>query len=158
MWQINIITEFDPWSSSTLMFLSVVGYTWVSHHFVCLGDCSGWITRKMNWEKRKREESTVHESYVSKSPRSKPALLTNTISHQLSNRWVHTLENTLWLWQQGERVVGTWEQMQPNIKTNYLTNAKRRCSGEDPSIWSHANPVGLESDPIRKFSQNAWSL
>lgn len=46
----------------------------------------------MKWEKSKREESTVHDSYFSFFPSSKPALLANTISHQLSNRGVHTLE------------------------------------------------------------------
>lgn len=76
----------------------------------------------MKWQKSKREETTLHESHFSKFPSSKPTLLANAISHQLSNRWVHTLENTntVWLWQQGKRTVGTREQThggcQPNLK------------------------------------------
>lgn len=62
MWQMNIITEFDPWSSCILMFLSVVGYKQVSHHFICVGGGSGWI-RKTD-EVREKQKRRNNSSWV----------------------------------------------------------------------------------------------
>lgn len=172
------------WTSSLNLILDHLAYwcffpQWaISKYHIILsacvwGGCSGWIKWKMKWERSTRKGTTVHESYFSKFPSSKPALLANTISHQLSNRWVHTLETQTHSGY-GNKGRGLWEPeqrhggCQPNLKKSDLTNAKRWCGGEDPSLWSHANPAGLESECVKSlinfsqifvlFSHRLWFL
>lgn len=51
----------------------------------------------------------------------------------------------------GNQRADTW-RMSTKSKKYDLTEAKRWCGVEAPSLWSHANAAGLESDPTRKFT------
>ncbi len=86
------LPECCKWTQSWACPLIIL-HTEVSHNLSVCG-YSGWTKRQMKSEKSKKEEATLHESYFSMFPSSKPDLLANTISQKLSNCWVHTFKNT----------------------------------------------------------------
>lgn len=124
---VHFFISYNFWSSCKLMPHSAAEPA--SHHFASVGCQGGWIKRKKDGVREKKFMSHIISC-------STPALLANTISHQLSNHTVHALHYTKHDLAMATRGKGLWELVSKNLVAASEAMPKDAAMWRTGSCWS----------------------